>query len=86
MSIATIARHVADAFGYTKPIVFDTRYSDGQHKRTVTNAKLMSRQPTFRFTPLRDAIKESVDWFRANRATARLEASRGLRVRLPAGR
>jgi GDP-L-fucose synthase len=72
VSIATIAQHVADAFGYTKPIVFDTTYSDGQHKRTVTNAKLMSRYPSFRFTPLCDAIQESVDWFKANRATARL--------------
>jgi len=72
VSIATIARHVADAFGYTKPIRFDTSYSDGQFKRTVTNAKLMSRNPSFRFTPLPEAIKASVEWFRANRDTARL--------------
>lgn len=72
VSIATIAQHVADAFSYTKPIVFDTSYSDGQHKRTVTNAKLMSRNPSFRFTPLRDAIKESADWFAINQAMARL--------------
>jgi|688.fasta_scaffold71869_3 GDP-L-fucose synthase len=72
VSIAAIAQHVADAFGYTKPIVFDTNYSDGQYKRTVTNAKLMSRNASFRFTPLREAIKESVEWYKANRETARL--------------
>jgi len=72
VSIATIAQHVADAFGYTKPIVFDTKYSDGQYKRTVTNRKLMSRNPSFRFTPLKEAIKASVEWFKANRQTARL--------------
>lgn len=72
VSIATIAQHVADASGYTKPIVFDASYSDGQYKRTVTNAKLMSLNPSFRFTPLSDAIKKSVDWFVANRSSARL--------------
>ena len=72
VSIATIAQHVADAFGCTKPIVFDTKYSDGQYKRTVTNRKLMSRNPSFRFTPLKEAIKASVEWFKANRETARL--------------
>ncbi len=72
VSIATIAGHVADAFGYTKPIVFDTAYADGQHRRTVTNRKLMSRHREFRFTPLADAIRASVAWFQANRATARM--------------
>jgi GDP-L-fucose synthase len=72
VSIARIAQHVADAFGYSRPIVFDTSYSDGQHRRTVTNAKLMSRHPGFRFTPLADAIRESVEWFKANREAARL--------------
>jgi hypothetical protein len=52
--------------------VFDTNYSDGQHRRTVTNQKLMSRHPEFRFTPLPEAIKASVQWFQANRTTARL--------------
>jgi GDP-L-fucose synthase len=72
VSIATIAQHVADAFDYVKPIVFDTSYSDGQYKRTVTNAKLMARYPSFRFTPLKQAIKASVEWYKANRETARL--------------
>lgn len=72
VSIATIAQHVANAFCYTKPIVFDRAYSDGQYKRTVTNAKLMARNPSFRFTPLKEAIKASVEWYRANREVARI--------------
>lgn len=72
VSIGTVAQHVADAFGYDKPLRFDTSYSDGQFKRTVTNAKLMSRNPSFQFTPLNAAILESVKWFQENRADARL--------------
>lgn len=72
VTIGTVAQHVANAFGYNKPLRFDTSYSDGQFKRTVTNAKLMSRNPTFQFTPLARAISESVKWFQENVVTARL--------------
>jgi GDP-L-fucose synthase len=72
VSIGQIAQYVADAFGYTKPLVFDTKYSDGQYKRTVTNRKLLSLNPDFRFTPLPEAIKGAVGWFKANSAQARL--------------
>jgi len=72
LSIGEIAQTVADAFGYNKALVFDSSYSDGQHKRTVTNQKLMGLNPSFKFTPLQQAIKESVEWFKANMATARM--------------
>jgi hypothetical protein len=39
---------------------------------TGTNAKLMSQNPSFQFTALREAIKAPVAWFQANRTTARL--------------
>lgn len=72
VSIGQIAQHVADAFGYNKPLVFATEYSDGQFKRTVTNSKLMNLNPGFKFTPLNEAIRASVEWYRANTSTARL--------------
>lgn len=72
VSIGQIAQYVADAFGFTKQIVFDSSYSDGQYKRTVTNKKLMRLNPSFQFTPLSHAIKESVEWFKENMAIARL--------------
>lgn len=72
LSIGEIAKAVADAFGYKKSLIFDSSYSDGQYKRTVTNKKLISLNPLFNFTPLPQAIKESVEWFKDNMATARL--------------
>lgn len=72
ISIGQIAQYVADAFGFTKQIIFDTSYSDGQYKRTVTNKKLMRLNPSFQFTPVQEAVKESVEWFRENMSTARL--------------
>ena len=72
VSIGEIAQYVADAFGFNKPLVFDSSYSDGQYKRTVTNKKLMGLNQSFKFTPLPQAIKESIEWFRENMAIARL--------------
>lgn len=72
VSIATIGQYVADAFGYFKPLMFDTKYSDGQFQRTVSNRKLMECYPDFKFTPLPDAIKKAVDWYQENFAKARL--------------
>ena len=72
VSIGEIAQYVADAFGFNKPLVFDSSYSDGQYKRTVTNKKLMGLNQSFKFTPLPQAIKESIEWFRENMAISRL--------------
>ncbi len=72
VSIGQTAQYVADAFGFNKPLVFDNSYSDGQFKRTVTNKKLMSLNPSFQFTPLPQAIKQSVEWFKENMDLARL--------------
>ena len=72
ISIGQVAQYVADAFDYKKDLVFDTKYSDGQFKRTVSNKKLMARNPSFQFTPIKMAIKDTVDWFKANYNVARL--------------
>lgn len=56
----------------TEPLVTIAVPSFNQYKRTVTNKKLMSLNPSFEFTPLPQAIKESVEWFKENMATARL--------------
>ncbi|CAG8572488.1 4084_t:CDS:1, partial [Paraglomus occultum] len=51
---------------------FDTSRSDGQFKKTASNAKLMKYLGgEFQFTPFNAAIKDSVDWFIANYSTAR---------------
>ncbi|GFR04940.1 GDP-L-fucose synthase, partial [Trichonephila clavata] len=50
---------------------FDTTKSDGQHKKTASNEKLRKYKPDFVFTPFKEAVKESVDWFIANYETAR---------------
>lgn len=71
ISIADGARAIVEAMDFKGEVVFDTSKSDGQFKKTASNHKLKSLNPEFKFTPFKEALKESVDWFVANYNHAR---------------
>lgn len=52
-------------------VVFDTTKSDGQFKKTASNVKLRRYLPDFKFTPFKEAVKDTVAWFEQNYDTAR---------------
>ena len=66
-----ISQMIADAFQLEQGIVMDSTKADGQHKKTASNAKLRQYLPDFQFTPLKEAIKDSVAWFVDNYEIAR---------------
>jgi GDP-L-fucose synthase len=51
---------------YQEGLKFDTTKADGQYKKTASNKKLMTLNPDFEFTPFKDALQETVQWFTAN--------------------
>jgi nucleoside-diphosphate-sugar epimerase len=55
-TIAEVATLVANAFDYHN-MVFDTSYSDGQYRKTVTGTH------EFDFTPLDEGIQITVAWY-----------------------
>nr|CAI5828239.1 unnamed protein product [Callosobruchus analis] len=71
VSIKELAEELVKAFDFKGKIVFDTTKADGQYKKTASNAKLRKYLPDFKFTPFPVAVKESVDWYRANHQIAR---------------
>ncbi|XP_037077480.1 GDP-L-fucose synthase-like [Pollicipes pollicipes] len=71
VSIRDAAQMVLDAIGFQGQVVQDDSHADGQYKKTASNAKLRRYLPDFQFTPLRQAVQETVDWFVANYDTAR---------------
>lgn len=75
ISISQVAQYIVEAFllktGQCPKLIFDTSFSDGQFKKTASNQKLRSYLPNFKFTPVDIGIKETVDWFCDNFATAR---------------
>jgi GDP-L-fucose synthase len=50
-------------------VKFDTSKADGQYKKTASNAKLRRYLPDFKFTPFKEAMRESVQWFVENAGT-----------------
>lgn len=71
VSIKDAALFVAEAMGFTGKVVFDTSKADGQFKKTASNAKLRTLHPDYTFTPIREGIKATAAWFKANYDTAR---------------
>lgn len=71
ISIKQAVESIVKAMGFEGPVQYDTTRSDGQYKKTASISKLRKYLPDFKFTPFDVAIKESVDWFVANYATAR---------------
>lgn len=54
VSIADVARYVAEAMDFKGTIVFDTTKNDGQYKKTASNKKLRELYPDFKFTPIQE--------------------------------
>jgi len=71
VSIKEVAEMVAEAMGFQGKVVCDTTKADGQHKKTASNAKLRTYLPDYKFKPIKEGIKKSVDWFVENYETAR---------------
>jgi GDP-L-fucose synthase len=72
VSIADVAYMVADAFELPRDrVVFDDSKSDGQYKKTASNAKLRGYLPDFKFMPMAEGIKDAVTWFQENYDIAR---------------
>lgn len=71
VSIKDAALDIVEAMNFTNGVVYDTTKSDGQYKKTASNAKLRKMWPQFTFTPFKQAIKESCDWFVENFDQAR---------------
>ncbi|XP_066285659.1 GDP-L-fucose synthase-like isoform X2 [Branchiostoma lanceolatum] len=71
ISIKESAELVMEAMDFKGEVIYDTTKSDGQFKKTASNAKLLTYMPDFKFTPIRQALKETCDWFTENFHTAR---------------
>eukprot|EP00095_Tigriopus_kingsejongensis_P011501 maker-scaffold56_size446035-snap-gene-3.28 protein:Tk11501 transcript:maker-scaffold56_size446035-snap-gene-3.28-mRNA-1 annotation:"gdp-l-fucose synthetase" len=71
ISIGDMAQTILKAYEFTGNVVYLTDKADGQFKKTASNAKLRKYLPDFKFTPIEQAVQESVDWFKTNYETAR---------------
>ncbi|KAL3881688.1 hypothetical protein ACJMK2_028106 [Sinanodonta woodiana] len=71
VSIKEAAEAVVEGMNFQGEVTYDTTKSDGQFKKTASNTKLRKYRPDFKFTPFKQAVKESCEWFEKNYETAR---------------
>jgi len=71
VSIKDLAMMILEAFDFKGEVKFLTDKSDGLLKRTTSNAKLRRYLPQFQFTPTRQAVRETVQWYVDNYQVAR---------------
>jgi CDP-6-deoxy-D-xylo-4-hexulose-3-dehydrase len=65
-SIRYIAELVCEATGFTGDLVFDKQLVEGPLRRTADTSRFSKLCPDFKFTPLSEAIKETVSWYRSH--------------------
>jgi len=71
-SIKEVGFGIVKAVGFDGEVKFDTTKSDGIHRKTASNGKLRRLLPDFKFTPMEEGLKKSVDWFLENKDQARV--------------
>ncbi|XP_069813082.1 GDP-L-fucose synthase [Dendropsophus ebraccatus] len=71
VSIKEAAESIVSAMAFKGEIIFDSTKSDGQFKKTASNSKLRKYRPDFTYTPFKQAVQETCDWFNANYEQAR---------------
>jgi GDP-L-fucose synthase len=71
VSIGEVARWVAKQFDYEDRMSFDAGFSDGQYKKTASNALCAKLFPDFRFLPAEEGIQRTCLWFLENVDTLR---------------
>jgi dTDP-4-amino-4,6-dideoxygalactose transaminase/nucleoside-diphosphate-sugar epimerase len=64
VSVRRMAELVCEATGFTGGLEFDTAAVDGPLRRTADTSRFAKLCPDFKFTPLLEAIKETVAWYR----------------------
>ena len=49
--------------GFDGEVVWNDSKPDGQFRKPTDNSKLLSYLPDFKFTPIEDGLKETIEWF-----------------------
>ena len=65
VSIGDVSKCIARNFNYSK-LKFDKKFADGKYQKTVNNKKLLDFVKDYKFTPLEQGIKKTVEWFDKN--------------------
>jgi GDP-L-fucose synthase len=66
ISIKDIVGIIVELMNFKGNVIFDTSKPDGQFRKPSDNSKIKNYLPDFKFTPLYEGLKETIDWFEGN--------------------
>lgn len=66
VSIRDIVDIIVEIMNFKGKVIFDDSKPDGQFRKPSDNSKIKSYLPNFKFTPLYDGLKETIEWFEKN--------------------
>jgi len=66
ISIKEIVDVITELMNYKGNVVWDNTKPDGQYRKPSDNSKIKKYLPDFKFTPLYDGIKETIEYFENN--------------------
>lgn len=66
ISIIDLVDLLVKEFNFKGKVVFDSNKPDGQLRKPSDNSKLKTYLPDFKFTPIEEGLKETVEWFFEN--------------------
>ena len=66
ISIKEVVEMIIELMNFKGEVKWDTDKPDGQFRKPSDNSKIKNYLPDFKFTPLYDGLKETIEWFELN--------------------
>jgi len=63
ITIADLARLIAEVMRFEGPIVFNSKMPEGERIKVVQSQRFSVQFPGFTFTPLEEGLRETAEWF-----------------------
>jgi GDP-L-fucose synthase len=57
---------IVELIDFKGRVIFNTSKPDGQFRKPSDNSKIKKYLPDFKFTPIYEGLKETIDWFVEN--------------------
>ena len=71
ISIKEVVGMIIELMNFKGEVKWDTDKPDGQFRKPSDNYKIKNYLPKFKFTPLHDGLRETIEWFEQNYGNVR---------------
>ena len=66
ISVRALVEEIVQVMGFQGPVLFDETKPEGQLIKVILSKKFSGCFPDFKFTPLREGLQKTVEWFMKN--------------------